>query len=129
MGKEVGVQAAGKIALVTGAARRVGKSIALFNYTRYGSDVRNQLDHRVRDYAWSNELPFITAGERARFGAIYVVSPHVFEHPMDRFPALDVDEIVVLGEYSVTADAAKANIVASFGREARWTSADEVASP
>jgi NAD(P)-dependent dehydrogenase (short-subunit alcohol dehydrogenase family) len=29
MGKEVGVQAAGKIALVTGAARRVGKSIAL----------------------------------------------------------------------------------------------------
>jgi pteridine reductase len=38
MGKEIGVQAAGKIALVTGAARRVGRAIALTLAER-GADV------------------------------------------------------------------------------------------
>jgi glycosyltransferase involved in cell wall biosynthesis len=106
--------------------REAGKRVAILHYPHYASEVRDQLDHSVRDFAWANGISFVTAGEHAKFDTVYVVTPDVFEHPMDRFPSLAFDELVILAEPSIVADKARVNIVLSFGRDGRWTRDDEV---
>jgi glycosyltransferase involved in cell wall biosynthesis len=104
--------------------RQAGKRVAMLHYPHYASEVRNELGHRVRDYAWANDLSFVTAGEQAKVDAVYVITPDVFEHPLDRFPMLAFGELIITADPSAVSEAVKANIVSSFGRDGRWTSTD-----
>ena len=107
------------------ALHKAGRRVAFFHYPRYSEEVRNVLNHDLRDYVWSNGMSFVTAGERARVGSVIVVTPDVFEHTLDRFPSVELDDLTLLGEPSEVSDAARANIVAAFGRDGRWASASD----
>ena len=114
---------------LAGAMHKAGKRVAFFNYPRHSREMRNRLDHRLREYVWSNGMSFVAAGETAKIGSVVIVSPDAFEHVLDRFPTLEFDQLLVLAAAAEPTDTVKQNITSLLGRDGRWTSEKDVLGP
>ena len=63
-------------------------SIGLFHYPHYDSDVSAALHVGVRGFAWDNGMRVVSPGEALEVTNVLVLTPAVFEHPLDRLPSI-----------------------------------------
>ncbi|MBA3325411.1 MAG: glycosyltransferase, partial [Rhodobacteraceae bacterium] len=113
------------------AARAAGRSVGLFHWRRYDLDAGAPLNPAVRALAQAGEVRIVSPGEAVRAETVIVGYPAILTHPVDLFPAIDSDNLVVVVNQMASrlhggADpqydpaAVRANLATLFGREGAW---------
>ena len=119
-----------------GAARAAGRSAALLQYRRYDQDVTAPLPDPVRAFARDAGIRILAPGEALRARTVIVSYPPVFQEVMDRFPAVDHENLVVVVNQMAARDTAgtdiaydparvRANLVRLLGHEGHWAPISE----
>lgn len=78
------------------AARRTGLRAGLLHYRRYDLDVTKPIADRVREFAYEEGVRIVAPGETVETDRVVVTYPAIFEHPMDRFPQIKLNRLVVI---------------------------------
>lgn len=113
------------------AARAAGMSAALFHWRRHDLDVTQPLNPMVRRLAQEGAIRIVSPGEAARARTVIVGYPAILTEPVDRFPAIESEDLVVVinqmasrlhggGDPQYDPRAIRANLRETFGREGHW---------
>jgi len=108
------------------AVSHAGLKCGLFHYPHYEGEVSAPLGDSVRQFAIETDCRIVAAGEEADARTVVVVEPSVFQHPMDRFPVIKCDRLVVVngkantGREKYDPAVARKNLIEFFGREGDW---------
>jgi glycosyltransferase involved in cell wall biosynthesis len=113
------------------AARAAGLRVGLLHWRRYDLDVTQPLNPLVRTLVQEGGAGVVSPGEAARAETVIVGYPAILAHPMDLFPEIEHDHLVVVvnqmasrlhggGDPQYDPEAVRANLRALFGREGHW---------
>ena len=78
------------------AATRAGMSVGVVHWRRYDLDVTQELNPALRRLAQAGTVRVIAPGEAARAGTVIVGYPAVLRTPMDLFPRIETDRLIVV---------------------------------
>lgn len=78
------------------AATRVGMSVGVVHWRRYDLNVTHEINPALRQLAQAGAVRVIAPGEAARAGAVIVGYPAVLRTPMDLFPRIETDQLIVV---------------------------------
>ena len=70
--------------------------VGFFYYPRYHGNVTAPLASHVRGFAWDNGIRVVCPGETVVADVVVVLTPAVFEHPLDRFPEVSYERLIVV---------------------------------
>lgn len=79
-----------------------GKSVGVFQWSRYEQDVTRPLRAEVLELAQAGSIEVISAGQRCHVDTLVVTEPRVLQHAIDRPPDFDVRRFIVLQGSSPT---------------------------
>jgi FkbM family methyltransferase len=113
------------------AARAAGMSTALFHWRRHDLDVTQPLNPAVRRLAQEGAVRIVSPGEAARARTVIVGYPAILTEPVDHFPAIESENLVVVinqmasrlhggGDPQYDPHAIRATLRDTFGREGHW---------
>ncbi len=108
------------------AAHAAGLGTAFFHYPDYHGDPTAPLDPPLRRFAEAAGLTVLAPGEALRTRIVLVLDPELLLHPLDRFPELDLEALVVAPAADRTDEGsggptlACRRLRAVFGCEALW---------
>lgn len=78
------------------AATRAGMSVGVVHWRRYDLDVTQEWNPALRRLAQAGAVRVIAPGEAARAGTVIVGYPAVLRTPMDLFPRIETDRLIVV---------------------------------
>jgi glycosyltransferase involved in cell wall biosynthesis len=113
------------------AGLAAGLDCAALHYRRYDLDPSRPLDAGFRRFAAEAGVRIVAPGERLRAATVIVTYPAVFDHAMDRFPAVDHDRLAVVVNQMAERDVAgtdpaydplrvRTHLAEVFGGEGLW---------
>ena len=113
------------------ASLAAGLAVGVFHWRRYDLDAMQALNPQVRRLAQNGQIRIVAPGESARADTVVIGYPAILSHPVDLFPELAFEHLVVVinqmaarlhsgGDAQYDPGKIRANLRDLFGTEGAW---------